>query len=66
MGKSSMPMMKTGGGAGKKLLGAAVTLALLVMVVQHPTEAAQWAKNGAAFVSHLADALGLFFGEVLG
>ncbi|GAB3671275.1 hypothetical protein [Saccharopolyspora tripterygii] len=66
MGKSSMPMMKTGGGAGKKLLGAAVTLALLVMVVQHPTEAAQWAKNGAAFVGHLADALGLFFGEVLG
>lgn len=41
MAKNSMPMMKTGGGAGKKLLGTAFALALLVMVIQHPTEAAQ-------------------------
>lgn len=66
MGKSAMPMMKTGGGAGKKLLGAAITLALVVMVVQHPTEAAQWTKNAAAVIGHLADSLGLFFGAVLG
>lgn len=66
MAKNSMPMMKTGGGAGKKLLGAAFALAFLVMVIQHPIEAAQWAKNGAAFVGQLANALGLFFGEVLG
>lgn len=66
MGKSAMPTMKAGGGAGKKLLGTIVMLALAVMVVQHPTEAATWAQNGAAFVGHVADALGVFFQALLG
>lgn len=66
MGKSAMPMMKSGGGVGKKLLGMAVALALLVVVIQHPIEAAQWAKNAAALIGQLADSLGLFIGEVLG
>jgi hypothetical protein len=66
MAKNAMPMMKTGGGVGKKLLGTVFVLALLVMVFQHPTEAATWTKNGAAMVGHLAHALGLFVGGVLG
>lgn len=65
MAKSMLPTMKTGGGAGKKLLGVVVLLAVVVLVVRNPVEAATWAKQGAALVGNFADALGVFFGAVL-
>lgn len=66
MAKSMLPTMKAGSGAGKKLLGVVTLLALLVLVIRNPVEAATWFKQGAALVGNLADALGLFFGAVLG
>ncbi|CAL99822.1 hypothetical protein A8924_0871 [Saccharopolyspora erythraea NRRL 2338] len=59
MAKQSFPMMKTGGGVLPKLFGWAVLIVVVVMVVQQPTESAE-------FVKTTFGALKTFFGAVAG
>ncbi|GAA4891011.1 hypothetical protein [Saccharopolyspora cebuensis] len=66
MPKNTFPMMKTGGGAGKKLLGMAAVLAVLVLVVNNPVAAAGWTKQAFALLGQFVNALATFFGGVLG
>lgn len=44
MARNVIPGMKTGGGIMSKLIGTAVLVAILVIVVKHPSEAAGFAK----------------------
>jgi hypothetical protein len=45
MAKQTIPGFQTGGGGMlRKLIGTVVVLALLVIVVKHPADAANWVK----------------------
>lgn len=41
MPKNSLPVMKTGGGVVSKLVGWAITVLIVVLAIQHPSEAGQ-------------------------
>jgi hypothetical protein len=66
MAKQAFPGVKTGGGPLAKLIGAAVVLALLVLVVKHPAEAAGWVKTAFTMFGDLVGALAVLFRELLG
>ncbi|MFF4592453.1 hypothetical protein [Amycolatopsis sp. NPDC001319] len=60
MAKNIIPGMKTGGGALRKVIGAAVAIALVVLVVRYPADTATWAKNAAAVAGDAIDGLVTF------
>ena len=63
--KGTQLPMPTGGGLGRKVVGLAVVIALLVIVVKHPAEAAAAATGIAGFAGSVIDAL-WSFGQQLG
>ncbi|MFE0022364.1 hypothetical protein [Amycolatopsis sp. NPDC059021] len=62
--QNPFPGMKTGGGILSKLIGAAVVLALLVLVVKYPGDAASWAKGIGSTVADGIDGIVTFFRKV--
>lgn len=64
MPKQTLPMPTAGGGVLKKLLGAAVAIALLVILMQYPTDAASWAKSAIEMAEDLVHGIVTFIRQV--
>jgi hypothetical protein len=62
MAKNAIPGLKTGGGVMSKVVGAAVVLAILVTVVKHPSDAADFVKTIFGWI----DQIGAFLLELGG
>ena len=58
-GSTQIPM-PSGGGLLRKIVGVGVVIALLVIVVKHPADAAASATDLAGFVGSLIDGLWSF------
>jgi hypothetical protein len=54
MAKNAIPGMKTGGGVMSKLVDTAVVLAILVIVVKHPSDAAEFVKTVFGWIDQIA------------
>ncbi|GAA4866723.1 hypothetical protein [Saccharopolyspora rosea] len=67
MGKSQFPfpMPKAGSGLLSKVLGGLVLLAVLALVVKHPTDAAEFARNASTALAGAVDGLTTFLRGVL-
>ncbi|RBM22006.1 hypothetical protein DI005_07940 [Prauserella sp. PE36] len=61
MSKRAFPGIKTGSGPLPKIIATLVALALLVIVVKHPGDAATLVKDIASFVGNTIDGLVAFF-----
>jgi hypothetical protein len=66
MARNVIPGLKTGGGIMSKVIGTAVTLAILVIVVKHPTDAASFAKSIFSALGAVIDGLVSFFRSLMG
>ena len=66
MAKNIIPGLQTGRSAMSKLIGTAVVLAILVIVVKHPTDAATFAKSILSGSGALIDGLVSFFRSLMG
>lgn len=65
MAKNSMPVMpKAGGGALAKLMWSLVVIALLVLVVKYPTDAAAIARGGFELIGGTVEGLVSFLRQV--
>ena len=54
MAKNSIPGLKTGGGAMSKVVTTAVVLAILMIVVKHPSDAADFVKTVFGWIDQIA------------
>ncbi|TDQ04805.1 hypothetical protein [Labedaea rhizosphaerae] len=54
MAKNAIPGFKTGGGVLSKVVGTAVVLAVLVIVVKHPSDAADFVKTVFGWIDQIA------------
>lgn len=61
MAKQAVPGVPTGGGIMPKLIGWAVALAVLVLIVKHPADAATWVKGGFELFGALVGGIAEFF-----
>lgn len=61
MAKNALQMPKAGGGGLKKVVGLFIGIAIAVLVVQHPTEAADWTKGVFGVAENIIDGLVIFF-----
>jgi hypothetical protein len=66
MAKNVVPGMQTGGSLMSKVIGTAVLLAILVIVVKHPTDAASFAKTIFSGLGVFIDGLVSFFRSLMG
>ncbi len=66
MARNVIPGMKTGGGMMAKTIGVAVVLAILVIVVKHPTDAAGFAKTLFSGFGAVIDGFVSFFRSLMG
>jgi hypothetical protein len=66
MSKNTIPGLKTGGGILSKVIGTVVVLAILVMVVKYPSDAASLVKTIFAGLGTLIDGLVGFFRALIG
>lgn len=60
MAKQAFPGVQTGGGIMPKLIGAAVTFAVLVLIVKHPAESAVWVKGAFELFIALVNGMAQF------
>lgn len=65
MARNALPV-GTGNGPLGKLIGGAVTIAVLVYVVKYPTEAANTVSGIFGMLGHLVDGLASFFSHLHG
>lgn len=61
MAKQALPGIKTGSGLLPKVIWTLVALALLVVVVKYPGDAAAWVTDIVGFVGDVIDGLASFF-----
>ncbi|GAB3676420.1 hypothetical protein [Saccharopolyspora tripterygii] len=61
MAKQTIPGVQAGGGFMPKLIGAAITFAVLVLVVKHPADSAVWVKGAFELFLALVNGLAQFF-----
>jgi len=66
MARNVIPGMKTGSGMMSKVIGIAVVLAILVIVVKHPTDAASFAKTLFSGLGAVVDGFVSFFRSLMG
>lgn len=66
MARNVIPGMKTGMGVMPKLIVTAVVLAIMVIVVKHPTDAADFAKAFFGGVGAVIDGLVSFLRSLMG
>lgn len=61
MAKTTIPGLKTGGGLLRKLIGTAVVVTVLVLVVKHPDDSAEFVKATARWGGGVIDGIVTFF-----
>jgi len=66
MARNVIPGLRTGGGIMSKVIGTAVVLAILVIVVKHPADAASFAKTIFGVLGAIIDGLVSFFRSLMG
>lgn len=66
MARNVIPGMRTGGGVMPKVIGGVVVLAILVIVVKHPTDAASFTKTLFSGLGAVIDGLVSFFRSLMG
>jgi hypothetical protein len=54
MARNAIPGLKSGGGVMSKVVGTAVVLAILVIVVKHPSDAADFVKTVFGWIDQVA------------
>lgn len=59
-----LPMMPTGGGVLPKVLRWLVAIALVVLVVKYPADAATWVRNVFTWGEEAVEGLVTFFRQV--
>lgn len=64
MAKTVLP--KAGGGILMKLIGTAAVLALVVVVVKHPSDAAAWVQGVVDIAVGAVDGIAAFFRQLAG
>ncbi|MGI8310474.1 hypothetical protein [Saccharopolyspora hattusasensis] len=65
MAKNSLPMLpKTGGGALSKVVWSLVGVALFVLVVKYPNDAAVFAKGAFGLLGGVVEGLVAFFRQI--
>lgn len=64
MTKNAFPGMKTGSSLLKKAIGTAVVLALLTLIIKHPSDAATWVTALLGLVGEVIDGIVTFFRHV--
>jgi hypothetical protein len=64
MAKNAFPGTKSSGGLLKKVVGTVVVLALLTLVVKHPSDAATWTKALFGLAGEVIDGIVTFFQQV--
>lgn len=64
MSKKSMMPIPSGSRILPKLVGAAVVIALLLVVVQHPTDAANWVQALVNGGEAIVDGIATFFHQI--
>lgn len=62
--RNQMVTMPKSGGVLGKVIGAAILLGLLVLVVKHPSDAADWTKALGDWVGGAIDGIAAFFRQV--
>jgi hypothetical protein len=60
MAKQTFPGVKTGGSLFPKVVTTLLALALLAVVVKHPADAAEWAKDIAGGLGAIIDGIATF------
>lgn len=66
MAKSTLPGFKTGGGVLTKVISAVVVIAVLALVIKHPTEAAALVTGGLHAAEGAVDGISAFLQRVIG
>ncbi len=64
MAKNSIPMPTGGSGILPKLIGWLVAITVIVLVVQYPSDAATWTREGFAGLGSTIEALVTFLRQV--
>lgn len=64
MSKQAIPGIQTGGSALPKVIGIVVLIALAVIVVKHPGDAATWVKDGFSALGDVIDGVVAFIRNV--
>lgn len=65
MSKKGMMPMPTGSGLLPKLIGGAIAVALVLVVVQHPTDAATWVTALANGGKSVVDGVAAFIHQIV-
>ncbi|MGO1055604.1 hypothetical protein [Crossiella sp. CA198] len=60
MARNSFPGMKAGGGLVPKLVGTLLLVAVLVLIVNHPSDSAGWVSGVAGGVGDVVDGVATF------
>lgn len=63
MAKNMLPM-KTGSGIMSKLIGLLVGLAILMLVIKYPSDAASWVTGAAHLLTQIVGGLVAFFRQI--
>lgn len=66
MAKNTFPGLKTGGGVLSKVVSTLIAVAVLTVVVKHPTEAAGLVTGVAHAASSAIDGLSTFLQHLIG
>jgi len=66
MARNAIPGLKTGGGILSKMIGTVVVLAILVIVVKHPGDAANFVKTVFGGLGAVVDGVVGFFRALIG
>ncbi|MTD57818.1 hypothetical protein [Amycolatopsis pithecellobii] len=66
MAKNAFPPIKTGTSLLTKVVGLLILIALLTLVVKHPTDAATWVGQAGHFVGTVIDGLASFLQHAIG
>ncbi|GAB3433593.1 hypothetical protein [Actinophytocola sediminis] len=66
MARNAIPGLQTGRSVMSKMIGFAVVLAILVIVVKHPADAASFAKTLFGGLGAIIDGLVSFFRTLIG
>jgi hypothetical protein len=64
--KNSFPQIKTGTSLLTKVVGLLALIAVLTLVVKHPTESATWFSQAGHFLGVVIDGIASFLQHALG
>ncbi|MEV5296729.1 hypothetical protein [Amycolatopsis methanolica] len=65
MAKNSFPPIKTGTSLLTKVVGFLTLIAVLTLVVKHPTESATWLSRAGDFIGTVIDGIASFLQHAL-